>query len=203
MMATGANAAPVSINQVLQIINAKPGTASSGGFAQLRLINGELVLTDGDDDKNDDNGKPKSPQTERVITETRSEIVEDEVCDCAPVDIPKAGFPKYALLGLAAVPLIFLLTRDNDKNGATTIITGPTPTPSPTPPGMTPTPTPSMTPTATPTPNTTPTPNVTPTPPEPVPEPMTLLLFGSGLAGIGITARKKLRRRKTEEVIEE
>ena len=193
MVTMTANAAPIRFNQIVQIVNAKPGTANSGGFAQLRLVNGEFVLTDDGDDKDDDeSGKPKMPQDNRVITETRSEIVEDEVCDCAPIDVPKAGFPKYALLGLAAIPLIFLLTRD--KN---------TPTPTPPPPGMTPTPTPpGMTPTPTPTPNMSPTPTVTPTPPEPVPEPMTLLLFGTGLASVGIAARKKFRK-KNDEVIEE
>ena len=194
MVTMTANAAPIRFNQIVQIVNAKPGTANSGGFAQLRLVNGEFVLTDDGDDKDDDeSGKSKMPQDNRVITETRSEIVEDEVCDCAPIDVPKAGFPKYALLGLAAIPLIFLLTRAKY-----------TPTPTPTPPGMTPTPTPpGMTPTPTPTPpGMTPTPTVTPTPPEPVPEPMTLLLFGTGLASVGIAARKKFRK-KNDEVIEE
>lgn len=210
MMAMTANAAPVRINQIVQIINAKPGTANSGGFAQLRLVNGALIFT-GDDE----NGKPKPPQDDRVITETRSEIVEDEVCDCAPVDVPKAGFPKYALLGLAALPLLFLIPRDRNTTSPTPVPPEMTPTPTPpgvtptpTPPGMTPTPTPpGMTPTPTPpamtpTPEITPTPNVTPTPPEPVPEPMTLLLFGTGLASIGLAARKKFGKKgddKTEE----
>ncbi len=101
MAAATANAAPVTFNQIVQIINAKPGNANSGSFAQLRLVNGQLVFTDDDDDK------PKPRQDDRVITETRSEIVEDEVCDCAPIDVPKGGFPKYALLGLAAIPLLF------------------------------------------------------------------------------------------------
>ena len=190
MVTMTANAAPIKFNQIVQIVNAKPGTANSGGFAQLRLVNGELVFTDddGDDDKTgDDTGKPKPIQDDRVITETRSEIVEDEVCDCAPIDVPQSGFPKYALLGLAAIPLLFLLARD--KN-----------TPPPTsPPGMTPTPTPPPPPP----PKITPTPTVTPPPPEPVPEPMTLLLFGTGLASIGLAARKKFSKKKDEDEIVE
>lgn len=197
MVTMTANAAPIKFNQIVQIVNAKPGTANSGGFAQLRLVNGELVLTDddGDDDDKtgDDTGKPKPIQDDRVITETRSEIVEDEVCDCAPIDVPQSGFPKYALLGLAAIPLLFLLARD--KN---------TPPPTPTPPGMTPTPPPPPPPPEmTPTPGMTPTPTVTPPPPEPVPEPMTLLLFGTGLASIGLAARKKFSKKKDEDEIAE
>ncbi len=203
MVTMTANAAPIKFNQIVQVISAKPGIAGSGGFAQLRLVNGELIFTDKGDDKSDANGKPKPLQDDRVITETRSEIVEDEVCDCAPIDVPKAGFPKYALLGLAALPLLFLIPRDRNTTSPTP--TEITPTPTPPPPGMTPTPTPppGMTPTPTPTPETTPTPNVTPTPPEPVPEPMTLLLFGTGLASVGIAARKKFRKSKDDEEIAE
>ena len=180
MVTMTANAAPIRFNQIVQIVNAKPGTANSGGFAQIRLVNGELVFTDdGDDDKTGDDPDKQEPlQDDRVITETRSEIIEDEVCDCAPIDVPKAGFPKYALLGLAAIPLLFLITRDKNT---------------PTPTAMTPTPTPIITPT----------PAVTPPPPEPVPEPMTLLLFGTGLASIGLAARKKFGKKKDEEEIEE
>ncbi len=205
MVTMTANAAPIKFNQIVQVISAKPGIAGSGGFAQLRLVNGELIFTDKGDDKSDANGKPKPLQDDRVITETRSEIVEDEVCDCAPIDVPKAGFPKYALLGLAALPLLFLIPRDRNTTSPTPTPTEITPTPTPPPPGMTPTPTPppGMTPTPTPTPETTPTPNVTPTPPEPVPEPMTLLLFGTGLASVGIAARKKFRKSKDDEEIAE
>jgi hypothetical protein len=46
----------------------------------------------------------------------------------------------------------------------------------------------------------TPTPPTTPTPPEtPVPEPMTLLLFGSGLLALGAGARRRHGRKTIEE----
>jgi len=77
MAATSANAAPVQFNQVVQVVNAKPGKAGTGGFAQLRLAGDDLVLM-GDDTKK--NAPPV--QDDRVITETRSEIIEEEVCDC-------------------------------------------------------------------------------------------------------------------------
>ena len=191
MAVTVANAAPVKFNQVVQIINAKPGKANTGNFSQLRLVGDDGT---GNDDKDGDEssakGKPAAPQQdERVITETRSEIVEDDVCDCDQPQIAGKKFPYYALLGLAAVPLLFLIPRGKDKN---------TPTPTQTPTGsmsptMTPTPTPEdMTPT--------PTPTMSPTPPETVPEPMTLLLFGTGLASIGLAARKKFGKKDSGEI---
>ncbi len=75
-------AAPVRFNQVVQVINAKPGKANTGGFAQLRLAGDDPLVLKGDEPKTD---VPTTPQQDdpRVITETRSEIVEEEVCDCA------------------------------------------------------------------------------------------------------------------------
>jgi hypothetical protein len=171
MFGTVAKAAPVRFDQVVQVVNAKPGKANTSGFVQLRLADENLAATknDGDDDKKP---APKRQQDERVITETKAEIVEDDACDCEPLAIPKGGFPKYALLGLGGLPLLFLIPHDKDE----------TPTPN------TPT-TPTVTPTIT----------ITPTPPEPVPEPMTILLFGTGLASIGLAARRKFGKKDVEE----
>ena len=200
MTVTTAFAAPVRFDQVVQIINAKPGKANTGSFSQLRLAGGELVSDDDSDDEKDakknnvdKNRQTASPQDDRVIVETTSEIVEDDVCDCDQPQIAAGKFPYWALLGFAAVPLLFLIPHhDNDT---------PTPTPS-FPTTMTPTPTTTSTPTPTVTPIMTPTPMMTPTPPEAVPEPMTLLLFGTGLASIGMAARKKFGRKVDEEVEE-
>ena len=183
-------AAPVRINQVIQVVDAKPGKAKNGGFTQLRLADENLVASaDSDDDKT-------APQDKRVITTQVTEITDDEMCDC--ITEPETGrkFPKWALLGLAAIPVAVVLLNRKDET--------PTPTPSPTgtnTPGPTSTPTPS-TPTPTPTATPTSTPTITPTP-EPVPEPMTILLFGTGLAGIGVTARRRLRKNeKAEDSVE-
>ena len=174
MTATIANAAPVKFNQVTQVVTVKPGKAGNGNFSRLEMSDGNIVTgdTDGDNDGDKKKAAAPSPQDDRVITETTSEIVEDEVCDCEVEVVKKGGFPKWTLLGLGAIPLIFLIKKGDDD---------PTPTPTTT---TTPTTTPSIS---------------TPTPEEPVPEPMTLLLFGTGLAGIGLAARRKLGKKKDGE----
>lgn len=164
--ATVVNAAPVRFNQIVQVVNAKPGKADTGSFTQLRLA-GDDSATVGDDDEKK---KTAPPQDDRVITETKSEIVEDDVCDCVSPAVVTGGFP-YGWLALGAAPLLFLVPPGDDE-----------PPSEPPPTTFTPTPTP------TPTPPTTPTPT-------PTPEPMTLLLFGSGLAGIGFAARRRFGKK--------
>ena len=189
---TKVSAGPVRFDQVVQIVNAKPGQASTGMFSRLAVAGNydAFLVGDDDDDKN------KKQQDGRVITETKTEIVDDPNCDCSDVesDIVTRGFPRFALLGLAAIPIGFILIKRKKD----------TPTPTPTQPGDTPTPTPTVTPTptitptptpGTPTPTPTPPMTPTPTPPEPVPEPMTILLFGTGLASVGLAARRKFGKK--------
>ncbi len=159
-------AAPVQFNQVVQVVNAKPGRAGTSSFAQLRLTDDAFVLT-GDDTK-----KTAPPtQDDRVITETRSEIVEEGVCDCENPLPPviAAAFP-YWTLGFAAVPLAFLIPPGDDDQSPTTPTTPTTLTPT------------------------------TPTPPAPVPEPMTIILFGTGLASIGMAARRRFGKKNDDEI---
>ena len=96
--------------------------------------------------------------------------VEGTICDCGEIFIAGASFPKWPFLFLGAVPLVFISHCDNCDEEP-----------------------PSSTPTPTPTPPTTPTP--TPTPPG-VPEPASLLLFGSGLVAFGAGLRRRYTRSK-------
>lgn len=180
---TKVEAGPVRFDQVVQIMNARPGKAQNGNFARLSVVSYYNGFVVGDDD--DDKKKKDAPaQDGRVITETRTDIVEDDVCDCVE---PEPGkFPKWALLGLAAIPIAFIIIKRKKDTPTPTPTTPTTPTPT-----LTPTPTPTVTPTPTPTPPMTP----TPTPPQTVPEPVTILLFGTGLASIGLAARRKLRKK--------
>jgi len=185
------NAAPIRFDQVVQVINARPGKTGTGSLTQLRVA-GDYSFLFGDDD--DEKKKAAASQDGRVITETKSDIVKDDVCDCEEPDHERRGFPKWALLGLAAIPVAFILIKDDDDK---------TPTPTPSVP-VTPSQTPSQTPTAPPTKTPTPmTPPPSPTPPQPVPEPVTILLFGTGLASIGLAARRKYGKKGIGETEDE
>lgn len=186
---TRIDAGPIKFDQLVQVVNANPTRSASGTFARLHVLSASDDGTSDGDGDDKDKDKKKGPQDTRVITETRTDIVTDEDCHCDAVE-HDSHFPKWALLGLAAIPIAFILIRHKKDT--------PTPTPrTPTPTPETPTPTP-MTPT--PTPETpTPTPPVTPTPPQPVPEPITILLFGTGLASVGLAARRRLGKKGESE----
>ena len=97
---TKIDAGPVHFNQVVQIVNAKPGKAETGLFSRIRVAGdyGSVFTADDDDDK------AKSDQTRqdgRVITETKSEIIEDEAT-CVEGAAPR--LPVLGTAGLSGYP---------------------------------------------------------------------------------------------------
>lgn len=106
--------------------------------------------------------------------------VDGTICDCGEIPpIITSGFPKWPFLFLAAVPLAFINHCDDcdERQESPT----PTPTPTPTPPSN---------------------PTPTPTPPG-VPEPGSLVLFGSGLVAAGAGLRRRYAKMKLAQQIKE
>jgi hypothetical protein len=101
--------------------------------------------------------------------------VEGTICDCGEIFIAGGAFPKWPLLFLAAVPVVFIHDcEDCDKQTEAS--------PTPTPPSI---------------------PTPTPTPTTPTPEPASLLLFGSGLLAAGAGLRRRYGKSKNVEQIKE
>ena len=84
----------------------------------------------------------KENRKDRESAMTYNKIVEEAevegtICDCGEILLPGGAFPKWPLLFLAAVPLVFINDCDDCVQTPES-----TPTPTPPPPTATPTPTP-------------------------------------------------------------
>jgi hypothetical protein len=99
--------------------------------------------------------------------------VEVAICDCGDLFVPVAGgFPKWPLLFLAGIPLVFL--KGGEEELPPIIV----------PPGPNPNPNPNPTP---------------PTQQTPVPEPTSLLLLLTGVCAVGLRLRKSRRWSNRDE----
>ena len=120
--AISANAAPILFFQLAQAGGIKSDKGSSGCFEKC-LVNNDLpaatdevagsdlptatdILSDDLPVAPGDDKKAVVPQDERVITETKIEIVEDDACECADIVIAAGGFP-FAYLALPLPALLF------------------------------------------------------------------------------------------------
>ena len=142
---TPAQAGPVTIGDVLQLIGSyqNPPSLRVRGISQSPSthVGTGVTATPGVDIVDNSvtstslfTGIVSNPQDpQKTVTVAPQGDVELTVCDCGVVTTA-AGFPKWPLLFLAAIPLFFIRDKDGEE-----IIPTPTPTPTPTP---APTPTP-------------------------------------------------------------
>jgi hypothetical protein len=185
-----AQADPVLINQVIQTMS----SSNASSRVQLNLVSQDPGLsgtkgsTPNGGPANDSvlalgEGSPKldsllsgftlMSDNQQLGVDIEEGEVEGTVCDCGDILVPGAAFPKWPLLFLTAVPLVFINQCETCDD---------------TPPQSTPTPTPPSVP--------------TPTPPE-VPEPASLLLFGTGLLAAGASLRRRYTKAKSQKTEEE
>ena len=183
LTAVPALAEPVTVNQVVQTLSSSSNTLDLrlNTLAQDPAKNpqqngprGESVAkTEGPAP-----GKTESIISSVVVTADAKSVgvedigegeVEGTICDCGEILIAGGAFPKWPFLFLAAVPVVFIHDCNDCDNQTES----------------TPTPTPPSTP--------------SPTPPTTVPEPASLLLFGSGLLAAGAGLRRRYGRPKNSE----
>ena len=179
----------VRINQVVQTLSPSQGTADikvSTVVTQDPAGSGPRASTPQTGPTNDPQAANQGGKNEPVISGvtvsagaqqlgvdiTEEGEVEGTICDCGEIFVAGAAFPKWPFLFLGAIPLVFISDCDDCDNEP------PSSTPTPTPPGPTP----------------------TPTPPG-VPEPASLLLFGTGLAAFGAGVRRRYQKKKLVEQI--
>jgi hypothetical protein len=189
LTAVPALAEPVTVNHVVQTLTSSQGTLD---LRLNTLVQDPAKGTQQNGPRGESVAKSQAPPTGKtesrisgvvVAAEGSSVGVEDieegevegTICDCGEIFIAGGAFPKWPLLFLAAVPVVFIHDcEDCDKQTEAS--------PTPTPPSI---------------------PTPTPTPTTPTPEPASLLLFGSGLLAAGAGLRRRYGKSKNVEQIKE
>ena len=182
-MSQTTQANPVQISDVLQRVN----TLQSSLDLSLRNLSQDPISPDVKVSGTTGNGgskggaKTDSPLSGVIVDSTQpigvevvaDAIVEGTVCDCGEILLPGGAFPKWPLLFLAGIPLIFIPHDDTPPTNPICTNCVITPLSSPTPP-----------------------PNST------VPEPASLFLFGAGLLAFGAGLRRRYPKAKFEKETE-
>lgn len=175
-----AQAAPVRFTEVIQIINGLQNPADlrlRGNIESAPLagvydpIQSGVKGAAGSSTSKADGSlltgvATNAPDIQSGVAVVTQGEVDGTVCDCGEIWVP-GGFPRWPLLLLAGIPLIFI-NGDEDL--------------------------PPLPPSTFEEPRSEPTP--TPTPPPNIPEPGTLLLFGTGLVAFSASLRRRYAKSK-------
>jgi len=193
------NAGPILMNDVVQRVNNLQGLVdlrvrSLSQQQDTRVTGSKTGQVDGSSQTGittDSLLSSVNVDTPKIgVDAAEDAIIEGTVCDCGEIILPAAGFPKWPLLFLAAIPLIFLKNNDcQDCN----------PIPTPTCLNCSPAPTCLNCDTV---PSPTPTPTIEIRKVEEVPEPASLILFGTGLLAFAGGLRRRYARKKSDESTE-
>ena len=194
IIAVPAQAGPIRLLDVVQAISNNENARQTAQL-QLRAISqqSDSTIVSGvrpfdakSSTQKDSTNAPQGGSNQNVDTIELGDVT-GTICDCGEIVLPGGGFglPLWPLLGLAAVPLLFLNSSNSGEGNPPINV-----------PSITPTPTVPTTPT--PTVPTTPTPP--PPPGTPIPEPATLLLFGSGMLAMGASTRRRRANRFAENL---
>lgn len=149
MVAT-VQAGPVRINQVVQTISTYQGPADLRLGAMQDPVSGSTKTSTPADGPRANDPVPGGPMTPAELLAVLPLVqdpqklgvdiieeaeVEGTICDCGEILVAAGGFPKWPLLFLAAVPLVFINDCEdcNDTPSSTPTPTPPPPTPTPTP----------------------------------------------------------------------
>ena len=148
---TTAQADSVRIDKVVQTLSRQQGPADLRISMKQDPVTGQTkTSTPTGGPRNDGPTTPVTSETAKVdglsvvqdpqklgVEVIEEAEVEGTICDCGEILIPGGGIPKWPLLFLAAVPLVFINNCDDCNETPDS-----TPTPTPPPPTPTPTPTP-------------------------------------------------------------
>jgi hypothetical protein len=177
MLAIPAQASPVQINEVVQVVSGSQRSGGQNASVSLRFLaqddNATAGTTTTSSSDGSSSGNTSSSGTTTSVQDPtggaiiQTDVTEDigvEECECGPFKVPVAGFPKWPFIPLVGLVCLVpdLCTKCNPKQGEDENckrITIPDCT-------------------------------TTGTCPQ-VPEPASLFLFGSGIAALGASLRRR------------